>query len=422
MKKILKWLSLSFFIIFIFLTILFVAVQNSFLLKKYIVPEISKSINIPISAQDISFSILSSLSFKDLEVGDDKNSKINISSFKLSYDLVNIIRHFIYKEEKIELAIKSSDLDINSINKFIESLPKASIEKEVRQQEITNNYCHGIDLSYLWLDLDLNISKLIYEQVVASDIRSNLQVKNNKVSIPYLYWKQADSRASFSADLDFINTDCKFSYLLNLKKSSFSDLLKSFGLQNTGIKKGVLNSLKINGSGKGFLAEELSKYYSGSLMIDIENAELPSSLQDFPPFNIIFLPFEIIMDLGGSITSFILPDKLVNIGSTTREALSSSGEIHLKRAEIELSASKGSVDIKKAKINTDILPTVSFDGEVSYIGDLDMTTTLHLFGIQLRIPIAGTINKPLPDIVELAPQLVKGLGLTLISPVKDLSE
>ena len=318
-------------------------------------------------------------------------------------------------KERSALSLSAKLIDVDRLINLFDTLVETDAE------DLSNSkYCEGINLDSLWLDTKLKVKELKYAPLQITNLDADIFTQKGKIAVKKLDWKQSEIPAHLKADIDFSNSDCKFTYLLKFEPSPFGHFLSAFGQDESGIKKGVIKKAILSGKGAGFSKEQFDKNFSGELDLEVSDAVLPSKFQDVPPFNIIFLPFKILMDLGGTLTSAVLPEELTNLGSEARGTLDETGQLNLNHASFKLKASQGKVSIVEGEINTDLLPTVGFDGDINYDASLDLTTTLHLLALQLRIPVAGSLALPLPDLVELGPQLIKGLGLSLIDPLSSV--
>ena len=319
-------------------------------------------------------------------------------------------------KEKSTLSLSSELIDVDRLIELFNTPTSKNTESSPNDTE----HCEGINLDSLWLDLELKVDELKLTPLKVTSLDGKILSQKGKVVIEKLDWKQEQIPAHFKGDINLSTPDCNFNYSFELEPSPLDHLLSVLDQDDSGVEKGQLEKASFTGSGKGFSKNQLKNNFTGELSLKVRDAVLPSKFQNIPPFNIIFLPFKIVMDLGGTITSTILPEDLVELGSNARDILDESGQLDLNSAEFKLNASKGKVTVEKGEINTDLLPTVGFDGQVDYDGSLDLTTTLHILAVHLRIPIGGSLETPLPDLIELGPQLVKGLGLSLLNPLSNL--
>jgi hypothetical protein len=80
---------------------------------------------------------------------------------------------------------------------------------------------------------------------------------------------------------------------------------------------------------------------------------------------------------------------------------------------IDLRFEKGRIVFKNVDVNTKNLPDFTFKGSITPDDRLDLTVFIALLKLNLPLPVVGTLRAPLPDVVYLGPELVRGLGLSL---------
>ena len=140
---------------------------------------------------------------------------------------------------------------------------------------------------------------------------------------------------------------------------------------------------------------------------------VPSTLHGQVPFNIIFLPFDALITVFGGSVNAILPASISSISAGIREVLDDAGRLGIDKGIVDLDFKDGAILCKQVEIDTKNLPDFTIKGRVTAEDRLDFTIFIGLLKLNLPLPVAGTLITPLPDIVLLGPEIMRGLGLSV---------
>ena len=165
---------------------------------------------------------------------------------------------------------------------------------------------------------------------------------------------------------------------------------------------------------------DLKRGLKGRTELLATKASLPSKFQDIPPFNLIFLPLEIVANIAEKTTGFLLPQDLLSTASGLRSELSEQGRLRLKKVQLHCDVQDGEVKISRGTINPNLLPGVEYTGSIGFDGDLDLRAFITLLGVRVPLPIAGSLNTPLPNVLRFVPELIRGLGLSALDIVNEV--
>lgn len=176
------------------------------------------------------------------------------------------------------------------------------------------------------------------------------------------------------------------------------------------IVEGSLTSADINLTALG---RDLRKTINGNITLKIANLIVPSTLQGQVPFNILFIPFDALITVFGGAINLMLPASISSISDSIRQTLDKAGRLGLDASTIDLGFEKGKILLKNVDINTKNLPDFTMKGSVSAEDRLDLTVFISLLKLNLPLPIIGSPRAPLPDVVYLGPEIVRGLGLSV---------
>jgi hypothetical protein len=152
---------------------------------------------------------------------------------------------------------------------------------------------------------------------------------------------------------------------------------------------------------------------SGRSRLQISRFIVPSTLQGQVPFNILFLPFDALITVFGGTINAILPKSVSSISDGIRQVLDDAGRLGIEKGTIDLDFNQGKINCKKVEIDTKNLPDFTVKGSVAANDRLDFTIFIGLLKLNLPLPVAGTLSTPLPDLVYLGPEIVRGLGLSI---------
>lgn len=152
---------------------------------------------------------------------------------------------------------------------------------------------------------------------------------------------------------------------------------------------------------------------TGRSELSVSRVIVPSTLHSQVPFNILFLPFDALITVFGGTLNAVLPKSVSNISAGIREVLDDAGRLGIAKGTIDLDFNHGKISCNKFDIDTKNLPDFTVKGSVTATNSLDFTIFIGLLKLNLPLPVAGTLSAPLPDLVLLGPEIIRGLGLSL---------
>lgn|GEM_PF-3348740 len=152
---------------------------------------------------------------------------------------------------------------------------------------------------------------------------------------------------------------------------------------------------------------------TGKTRVNLSRFIVPSTLHGQVPFNILFLPFDALITVFGGTLNAILPKSISSISDGIRQVLDDAGRLGIEKGVIDLAFNQGEIACNKVEIDTKNLPDFNIKGKVTAKDGLDFTIFIALLKLNLPLPVAGTLSTPLPDLVYLGPEIVRGLGLSI---------
>lgn len=174
--------------------------------------------------------------------------------------------------------------------------------------------------------------------------------------------------------------------------------------------EGAVNNIDVD---LAFSPKQPRTSLTGNARAKLSRCIVPSTLHDQVPFNILFLPFDALITVFGGTLNAMLPPSVSSISDSIRQVLDDAGRLGIENGEIDLTFDKGAITCRKFQIDTKNLPDFSIKGQVSPTNKLDFTIFIALLKLNLPLPVAGTLETPLPDLLYLGPEIIRGLGLSV---------
>jgi hypothetical protein len=258
------------------------------------------------------------------------------------------------------------------------------------------------------IDASVTIDKALYQKLGISNVRVELGTPTS----------QTIQRASLAATFDGAGT---------LTASASGSLDSSVSIKAHANKVNVL-PLAALAQGDGQLLEgtidrlnlDLSlapanprTTITGRSELLVSRFIVPSTLHGQVPFNILFLPFDALITVFGGTLNAILPKSVSSISDGIREVLDDAGRLGIEKGTVDLNFNQGKITCNKVEIDTKNLPDFTVKGSVTATDRLDFTIFIGLLKLNLPLPVAGTLSSPLPDVVLLGPEIVRGMGLSI---------
>jgi len=268
--------------------------------------------------------------------------------------------------------------------------------------------------------LSLVIDKAIVQHQDATPLRAEIIIPSTRTI------QKASVDATFSqGGTVAVNASGSLDAALNLKTQARNVNMIPFAALASGshgeLVEGSLTSADVDITALG---RDLRKTLNGSVNLKISKMIVPSTLQQQVPFNILFIPFDALIGVFGGTLNLILPKSISSISDSIRQTLDKSGRLGLDESTVDLRFEQGKVLFKNVDINTKNLPDFTIKGNISAEDRLDLTVFIGLLKLNLPLPIAGSTSAPLPDVVYLGPELVRGLGMSVgnINPARVIFE
>jgi hypothetical protein len=258
------------------------------------------------------------------------------------------------------------------------------------------------------IEAQIAIDKATYKKTGISDVKLDVNIpKSNHIE-----------KAQFSAKFDgggnlSVNSSGTIDQTINLKaKADKVNVLPLAALALSGdeLLEGNLDLLDLDLS---IAPNNPRTTLTGKTRVNLSRFIVPSTLHGQVPFNILFLPFDALITVFGGAINAILPKSVSSISDGIREVLDDAGRLGIEKGVIDLAFNQGEISCNKVEIDTKNLPDFNIKGKVTAKDGLDFTIFIALLKLNLPLPVAGTLSTPLPDVVYLGPEIVRGLGLSI---------
>jgi hypothetical protein len=257
--------------------------------------------------------------------------------------------------------------------------------------------------------LDVRVDKVVVQGIETNSFVVGVKVPNSRTI------EKASLDATFPQGGTLsMNASGSLDTTLTFKASGKDVNMIPFAAAASGPKgeilEGSLKALDVNIAAD---AKEIRKTLQGHATVSLSRLIVPSTLQEQVPFNILFLPLDALITVFGGTLNMLLPASISSISDSIRQTLDDAGRLGIDNSIVDLRFEKGKILLKNVDINTKNLPDFTFKGNITPEDRLDLTVFIALLKLNLPLPIAGTMSTPLPDVMYLGPELVRGLGLSI---------
>ena len=179
----------------------------------------------------------------------------------------------------------------------------------------------------------------------------------------------------------------------------------------------VLGSFKkfaVFAAGSLLDTETLKKSLQADLRTEMSEVTLPARLSEVVPFNVLFLPAKAVSSVTSLFPTGLAPAEVAAQGAAVSESLKHSDSFRVEQGRLRLKVRNQSVRINQLKIGTILLPDIYFSGTVGFDQKLAIDSGVKLLGVELPLPIAGTLRSPLPDMTAFAEGLVTHFAKSIV--------
>lgn len=318
-----------------------------------------------------------------------------------------------------KLSINAREVSFDAIEALFTPSTTSGPENQTSEEALNNSQAareatgtsaaHSIASTRIPLiDARLTIDKATYQKRGISNLSADLTIPTPRTIQRATLTATADGAGSISASLSG-SLDSSLSVKASAKNMNVLPLAAL--AQGEGqLLEGLIELLDVDLS---LVPTNPRATITGRSHLQISRFIVPSTLHGQVPFNILFLPFDALITVFGGTLNAILPKSVSSISDGIRQVLDDTGRLGIEKGTVKLDFNQGKIVCDKVEIDTKNLPDFTIKGSVSATDKLDFTIFIGLLKLNLPLPVAGTLSTPLPDVVYLGPEIVRGLGLSI---------
>ena len=258
------------------------------------------------------------------------------------------------------------------------------------------------------LDVAVTVEKSVYQKIPISGLSVRLKTPSTR-EVSHLEVKAGfDAGGAFS-----MSGSGSLDHTFKLKVTANNVNILPFAalVQDDGaLLEGTLNSYDLDVSAS---PKDPRTTITGHMNTRLSNFTVPSTLQQQVPFNILFLPLDVLITVFGGTLNAMLPSSVSSISDSLKSTIDEAGRLGLKRGSVDLVFDNGDINFKNVDFDTKNLPDFTFKGKIKHDDGLDLTIFIALLKPNLPLPVVGSLALPLPDVVYLGPEIIRGLGLSI---------
>jgi hypothetical protein len=312
--------------------------------------------------------------------------------------------------QQAKLKLQAPLVDFDQLELLLSSLSSGSPEQQTTEPPPSSPppTANATQPTLPLIDASISVAKAVYKKLAISDIAAHVVVPNSQ------QLDKAELRASFDNGGSFsFSSSGRLDQSLEVKARADKVNILPFAALAQGEGELLEGNLDLLDLALSVSPRDPRKTITGTLRTSVSRMIVPSTLQSQVPFNILFLPFDALITVFGGTLNALLPASISSISDGIREVLDDAGRLGIEKGTINLDFDRGSIACQQVEIDTKNLPDFTIKGRVSADDRLDFTIFIGLLKLNLPLPVAGTLSTPLPDLVYLGPEIVRGLGLSV---------
>jgi hypothetical protein len=145
------------------------------------------------------------------------------------------------------------------------------------------------------------------------------------------------------------------------------------------------------------------------------------NLKEIYVLNLIFLPLNIVSELGKIIPNLSLSEDILKSIKFSKEFINNSRDIVFRKAVFKAKAENG-INIEKCELKGDFIRGLSVDGYIGFDKNIRIKSNLNINKIIVPVDIYGTIDNPIPDLKSFVLLFMKENTLNALNPenIKDI--
>lgn len=313
----------------------------------------------------------------------------------------------------IHAKIASADFDkIEALSESVAATPTPAAGESTAavpaERASDESEAPGTPVHLPLLKASVLVEKSVFQKIPMSNLALELDIPSDRTIL------KAEVRGAFDGEGTFsMHGSGSLDHSLKVKAVANNVNVLPFAalVQDEGdLLEGTLTSLDLDISAS---PSDVRKTLTGYVNTRLTNFTVPSTLQGQVPFNILFLPLDALITVFGGTLNAMLPASVSSVSDAIRQTLDEAGRLGLKKGAIDVAFDNGKISCRNVDFTTKNLPDFTFKGSVDRDDGLDLTVFIALLKLNVPLPVVGSLSSPLPDVVYLGPEIVRGLGLSI---------
>ncbi|MCB0358622.1 MAG: hypothetical protein KDD44_03275 [Bdellovibrionales bacterium] len=318
---------------------------------------------------------------------------------------------------KAELQVRSTRLDVDSVL-ALAGVGNADADEPAPEELVTSDDGQEAASTADWVvAAEADLEQVTYRSLPASSVRGRFSLRPSRIDIFETHIEGGVGAVSGSGLVNWSPGEEEFSVDLDGRDVPVAPVYELVQSVEVGALTGTADSIGVRLKGTSFQADLLKQSLTGRVDAQFSDLRLPWRVHELPPFNLLFLPVQVVSRIGSFFGNAVLPDELTSLSKGAADTLREDARLYVKKWKLTLDIGDERVKIEESNLNTDVLPTVFYEGSIGFDSTVDLLLRLKLLGAKVPLPVTGTLERPLPDVVTFLPTLVERLGLGVVGAI-----
>ena len=323
---------------------------------------------------------------KDLH---SKESKLTIASKQLALSQV-------FKLLKIDVSPPKAKKGDSKAPKEVPEVEASNIEPKIELPK---------SIAKLWLDADLNIENISFEDILVKSAKAKLKAKQSNFSLNNIFLENKTSKLNANVNLDLSGSLAGFKLDAKTNLIKVADLNQRLSIDENRELAGEIKDLSLLISAKGLSQSAIEKNAIVNFSTKLKDIDFDHNLEGIIPFNLIFLPFNTLAKIA-ELTP--IPPPAMGPLKGIIEFLQNLTKLHCDKGSIIVKKQGADIILEEATFDmAGILPDLKLPGKIGITNKkIKINSKLKILGAWIPMPLKGTVDLAYPDIPVFAKELV----------------
>ena len=334
--------------------------------------------------------------------------------------------------DTVRVSLQSEELQAERLKSMLKSEKPGEEDKTGEDESEEKPETDGPPLPpELSLVADFEFQKIEYRKSRITGLRGTARIDDGRLDIDPLNLRLNGAPATWRSSVDFSKKPVRYRVRASLQNLETAPLIASFSDASSDMVTGKLDRAEFNFDGAGFEKRQLLQALTGKLDIDIGSLQVPTDparAAQLPGLNLLVLPVTLLARIGNFVPSNMMTDKLKSLQNEASGYLKTASKLDFKSGKVtvemrdrvltipEFSLDGSFISPLTLKGNIDWRPgTSSSAGDAELIPKLNLTLGMSVQGLQLHVPVSGTLDAPSAAPQALVRGLITGLGATFFN-------